>query len=127
MFSDELMEAIFNDSVNEALIRNAVRTATISRKLIPVFIGSAYKNIGVQAVLEGVNNYLPDPTEVINTALDLDHNEEELTLQSKSDLPLVALAFKLEVTPYGQLTYLRVYQGSMSKGDSLTITRTGKS
>jgi len=126
MFSDELMEAIFNDSVNEALIRNAVRTATISRKLIPVFIGSAYKNIGVQAVLEGINNYLPDPTEVINTALDLDHDEEELTLQSKSDLPLVALAFKLEVTPYGQLTYLRVYQGSMIKGDNLTITRTRK-
>ena len=126
MFSDELMEAIFDDTVNEDLIFNAVRTATLSRKLTPVFVGSAYKNIGVQTVLEGVNKYLPDPTEVVNTALDLDHNEDEVTLQSDSDLPLVALAFKLEVTPYGQVTYLRVYQGSMSKGDNLIITRTRK-
>jgi len=126
MFSDELMEAIFDDTVNEDLIFNALRTATLSRKLTPVFVGSAYKNIGVQTVLEGVNKYLPDPTEVVNTALDLDHNEDEVTLQSDSDLPLVALAFKLEVTPYGQVTYLRVYQGSMSKGDNLIITRTRK-
>lgn len=126
MFSDELMEAIFDDNVNEDLICNAVRTATLSRKLTPVFVGSAYKNIGVQTVLEGINKYLPDPTEVVNTALDLDHNEDELTLQSDPDLPLVALAFKLEVTPYGQVTYLRVYQGSMSKGGNLTITRTRK-
>ena len=126
MFSDELMEAIFDDTVNEDLIFNAVRTATLSRNLTPVFVGSAYKNIGVQTVLEGVNKYLPDPTEVVNTALDLDHNEDEVTLQSDSDLPLVALAFKLEVTPYGQVTYLRVYQGSMSKGDNLIITRTRK-
>ncbi len=126
MFSDELMEAIFDDTVNEDLICNALRTATLSRKLTPVFVGSAYKNIGVQTVLEGVNKYLPDPTEVVNTALDLDHNEDEVTLQSDPDLPLVALAFKLEVTPYGQITYLRVYQGSMSKGDNLTITRTRK-
>jgi len=126
MFSDELMEAIFDDSVSEDLIYDAMRKGTLSRKLTPVFLGSAYKNIGVQAILDGINKYLPDPSEVENTALDLDHDENEETLDISSDLPLVALAFKLEVTPYGQLTYLRVYQGSMTKGDNLVITRTRK-
>ncbi len=126
MFSDELMEAIFDDNVSNDLIYDAMRKGTLSRKLTPVFLGSAYKNIGVQAILDGINKYLPDPSEVENTALDLDHNENEITLKISPDLPLVALAFKLEVTPYGQLTYLRVYQGSMAKGDSLIITRTRK-
>lgn len=126
MFSDELMEAILDDAVNEDLIYRAVREATISRRLTPVFMGSAYKNIGVQTVLDGVNRYLPNPTEAENVALDLDHNEKEVLLQSRTDLPLVSLAFKLEVTPYGQLTYLRIYQGSLSKGNDIFITRTRK-
>ncbi len=126
MFSDALMEAIFDDTVSEELVRDAVRNGTLTRQLTPVFLGSAYKNIGVQTVLEGINQYLPDPTEVENTALDLNNGENEVALESKSELPLVALAFKLEVTPYGQLTYLRVYQGSMCKGDELIITRTRK-
>ncbi len=126
MFSDELMEAIFNDTVTEDLIYSAVRNGTISRKLTPVFVGSAYKNIGVQTVLDAINKYLSNPTEVVNIALDLDDNEKEVILENRPDLPLVALAFKLEVTPYGQLTYLRVYQGSMSKGDNLVISRTRK-
>ncbi|MBW1852443.1 MAG: elongation factor G, partial [Deltaproteobacteria bacterium] len=126
MYSDELMGAIFDDNVNEDLIHKAIRQGTLLRKMTPVFVGSAYKNIGVQALLEGVNRYLPDPTEVENVALDLDHNEKEVPLESKTGMPLVALAFKLEVTPYGQLTYLRIYQGSISKGDNLVITRTNK-
>ncbi len=124
MFSDELMEAIFDDRVSDVLIYDAMRKGTLSRKLTPVFLGSAYKNIGVQTILDGINIYLPDPSEVENTALDLDNDENEEALEISTDLPLVALAFKLEVTPYGQLTYLRVYQGSMTKGDSLIITRT---
>jgi elongation factor G len=126
MFSDELMEAVFEDKVSEALIHQAVRKATIMKELTPVFVGSAYKNIGVQPLLDGINQYLPDPTAVNNVALDLDHDEKEIKLGSKPDLPMVSLAFKLEVTPYGQLTYLRVYQGSISKGDDMFITRTRK-
>jgi len=127
MFSDELMEAIFQDNVTEKLVHEAVRRGTLSRQLTPVFLGSAYKNIGVQPVLDAVSLYLPAPTEVENTALDyLDHREREVALRCDPNLPTVALAFKLEVTPYGQLTYLRIYQGSIGKGDDLTITRTRK-
>ena len=126
MFSDDLMEAVFDDRVTEDLIHEAVRKATISRMLTPVFLGSAYKNIGVQLVLDGVNQYLPSPAEARNVALDLDMDEAEVVLQTNPESPIVALAFKLEVTPYGQLTYLRIYQGSIKKGDDLIITRTGK-
>ncbi|UCF82347.1 MAG: elongation factor G [Desulfobacteraceae bacterium] len=126
MFSDELMEAILEDRIREDLIYEAVRAGTLSRKLTPVFMGSAYKNIGVQPVLDGVNQYLPSPREVKNVALDTDHDEREVTLTTDPEMPVVALAFKLEVTPYGQLTYLRIYQGSIGKGDDLIITRTRK-
>ena len=126
MFSDDLMEAIFEEAVTEDLIFDAVRKGTISRLLTPVFLGSAYKNIGVQLVLDSINRYLPNPAETINTALDLNRDEEEVTLEADPEKPMVAIAFKLEVTPYGQLTYLRVYQGAIKKGDDLVITRTGR-
>jgi elongation factor G len=126
MFSDELMEAIFEESVTEDLIYEAVRAGTLSRQLTPVFVGSAYKNIGVQCILDGVNRYLPAPTEVQNVALDPDQDEKEILLENDPDLRVVALAFKLEVTPYGQLTYLRIYQGSIGKGDGLVVTRNRK-
>ena len=126
MFSDDLMEAVFDDRITEDLIHQAVRKGAISRMLTPVFLGSAYKNIGIQLVLDGVNRYLPSPAEARNVALDLDRDETEVTLQPDPESPVVALAFKLEVTPYGQLTYLRIYQGSLKKGDDLIITRTGK-
>jgi elongation factor G len=126
MFSDELMEAIFDESVNEDLIYKAVREGALSRKLTPIFLGSAYKNIGIQLVLDGINNYLPAPNEVENIALDQDNEEKEVLLETNPEMPVVALAFKLEVTPYGQLTYLRIYQGSIGKGEDLFITRTNK-
>ena len=126
MFSDDLMEAVFEDKVNEELIKKAARKGTLLRKFIPVFIGSAYKNIGIQPLLDGVAQYLPSPSEVKNLALDLDQGEKEITLSAQSDDPLVALAFKLEITPYGQLTYLRIYQGSIGKGANLVNTRNRK-
>jgi elongation factor G len=126
MFSDELMEAIFEEKVTGDLIHEAVRAGTLSRQLTPVFLGSAYKNIGVQPVLDGINQFLPAPTDVKNMALDLDHDEAEVPLETDPDRPVVALAFKLEVTPYGQLTYLRIYQGSVGKGDDLFIIRNRK-
>jgi elongation factor G len=126
MFSDELMEAALEENVPDELLIDAVRKGTISRQLTPVFMGSAYKNIGVQCVLDGVVRYLPSPAEVENVAFDLSADEKEVMLESDPEKPLVALAFKLEVTPYGQLTYLRIYQGRIRKGDDMFISRSGK-
>jgi len=126
MFSDELMEAIFEDQVTEPLVIEALRRGTLSRQLTPVFVGSAYKNIGVQALLDGVTRFLPGPADISNEALDLEAGEQTVPLEPDPDAPLVALAFKLEVTPYGQLTYMRIYQGSLGKGDDLVISRTRK-
>ena len=126
MFSDELMEAIFEGSVNEDLIKQAVRKGTLSRKMTPVFLGSAYKNVGVQSLLDGVGDYLPSPLDVENKALDLDDGDKELALISEPADPLVGLAFKLEVTPYGQLTYFRIYQGKIARGDEIFNARNRK-
>lgn len=117
MFSDELMEAMLEEEVTPAIIRAAVRKATVERQMTPVFMGSAYKNKGVQELLDGVLYYLPDPTEVENIALDLEDNEAEVTLKPDPEAPFVGLAFKLEDGQYGQLTYLRVYQGTLRKGE----------
>jgi len=117
MFSDELMEAMLEESVTPAVIRSAVRKACIDRQMTPVFMGSAYKNRGVQELLDGVLYYLPNPTEVENKGLDLEDGENEVMLKPDPDLPFVALAFKLEDGQYGQLTYLRVYQGTLNKGE----------
>jgi elongation factor G len=95
----------------------AIRRATIAFKATPVFIGSAYKNKGVQLLLDGVNNYLPNPTEVENNALDQNNHEEQITLPSDASKPFVGLAFKLEDGRYGQLTFMRIYQGKVAKGD----------
>lgn len=126
MFSDELMEAALEESVSEDLLIDAVRKGTLSRQLTPVFMGSAYKNKGVQPLLDAVNNFLPSPGEVENIALDMDNDEKPVTLSSSADDPTVALAFKLEDGQYGQLTYIRVYQGTIKKGDSVINIRTGK-
>jgi len=126
MFSDELMEAILKDNVSAELIRKAIRRGTLLRQLTPVLMGSAYKNIGIQLVLDAITEYLPSPVEVENVALDMDQEGKAVTLSSSLDDPLVTLAFKPEVTPYGQLTYLRIYQGSIAKGDNLVNTRDRK-
>ncbi len=126
MYSDDLMEAILEDKVTDELIHDAVRAGTLSRELTPVFLGSAYKNKGVQTLLDAVNSYLPNPTDIENTAVDLSNDEAPITLASDVNKPLVALAFKLEDGRYGQLTYLRVYQGRLAKGTALVNSRTKK-
>jgi elongation factor G len=126
MYSDELMEAVLEDRPTPEQIRRAVRRGTLLLQLTPVFVGSAYKNKGVQTLLDAVTYFLPDPTEVENVALDLSKDEEKVVLQADPDLPLVALAFKLEEGRFGQLTYLRVYQGRLKKGDTIVNARTGR-
>jgi len=99
-------------------LKSAIRRLTISRKFIPAFLGSALKNTGIQLLLDGVIDYLPNPTEVENKAINLTNNEPIL-LSSDITKPFVGLAFKLEESRHGQLTYMRVYQGAISRGSSI--------
>jgi len=127
MFSDELAEQYLGGgAINEDLIHAAIRKGTLSEQLVPVMLGSAYKFKGIQPLLDGVNLYLPNPTEVKNEALDLDNNEEKVELASEENKPTVALGFKLEDGQYGQLTYVRIYQGALKKGEELLNTRSRK-
>ena len=127
LFSDELTEAILEEKeISSELLYAAIRKGTLKREITPVFMGSAYKNKAVQPMLDGVTYLLPCPSEVENVALDMDKNEEQVVLESDSEKPIVALAFKLEDGKYGQLTYIRVYQGNVEKGSTIVNVRNGK-
>ncbi|MFT4621473.1 MAG: elongation factor G [Myxococcota bacterium] len=123
MFSDDLTEAILEENVSMDLMKATIREATIARKLVPVFCGSAYKNKGVQKLLDGVYDFLPAPHEVDNFALTLDDEPEQVQVYVKPDEPFIGLAFKLEEGRYGQLTYIRLYQGTVKKGDFIHNSR----
>ena len=127
MFSDELAEKFLGgESIPEDMIHAAIRKGTLSEQLVPVMLGSAYKFRGIQPLLDGVMHYLPNPTEVKNYALDLDNNEQKIELNADEKSSTIALGFKLEDGQYGQLTYVRIYQGKLKKGDELLNTRSRK-
>ena len=127
MFSDELTEAILEENVTVPLIKQAIRKGTLSLQLTPVLLGSAYKNKGVQPLLDAVIDYLPNPMDVVNEAIDLTSPDEgRVAMSSSSTDPTVALAFKLEDGRYGQLTYFRIYQGKLEKDMFIFNSRTGK-
>ncbi len=115
---DTLGELFLSDAAitNEQLMA-AIRRATIALKMTPVMCGSAYKNKGVQLLLNAICSFLPNPAEITNEALDQKNAEAKVILESNPDKPFVGLAFKLEDGRYGQLTYMRIYQGKVSKGD----------
>ena len=127
---DEIGELFLEDAEpSEEQLKAAIRRQTIANAFVPVFMGSAYKNKGVQRLLDGVVDYLPAPNEVKNMALDVSREGEEKPVELCSrdpSLPLVAMAFKLEEGRFGQLTYLRVYQGKLKKGDFIYNTSSGK-
>ncbi len=126
-FCDELANAFLEElEITAEMIMSAMRKGVLTRSVTPVYMGSAYKNKGVQPLLDASVALLPDPSEVSNTALDLDDEEAPIELGTDNSASTVALAFKLEDGQYGQLTYIRVYQGDLSKGDTLINTRTGK-
>ncbi|MEX1366966.1 MAG: elongation factor G [Nannocystaceae bacterium] len=130
-YDEELMEKFLEEDIEDVTpeqINKAIRTGCLSLDLTPVFCGSAYKNKGVQVAMDAVVQYLPNPTEVTNTAfqIDKDRSEKEVELATDDSKPLCALAFKLEQGRYGQLTYLRIYQGQVNKGDFVYNTRTGQ-
>jgi elongation factor G len=126
MVNDEMTEAMLEDKVTPELIRKCLRDSTVALKCTPVMMGSALGNKAVQLLLDAVCYYLPEPREVENIALDLDKAEEPIVLSSDPTKPLVMLAFKLEDGRYGQLTYVRIYQGQVAKDDFITNTRSGK-
>jgi elongation factor G len=127
LFSDELSSSYLEGAVTEAQIKAAVRKGTLSLKLVPVMVGSAYKNVGIQPLIDGVLDYLPSPNEVQAEAFDLDKNEEKVLLKADDEADPVALAFKLEDGQFGQLTYIRIYQGAIIKGTELYNTRSKRS
>ena len=129
MFDDSLMEDIMEKGYNdldEAKLKAAIRKGTLAEQFVGVFLGSAHVNKGIQPLLDAVRDYLPAPNEVKNVALDLDNNEAEVELESVDNKPCVALGFKLDDGQYGQLTYTRVYQGKIKKGEELYNTRNKK-
>ncbi|KEF63203.1 elongation factor G, mitochondrial [Exophiala aquamarina CBS 119918] len=125
---DEEMANMFLDEVEPTVeqLRAAIRRATISRKFTPVFMGSALADKFIQPMLDGVCDYLPNPGEVANMALDTRNKEKPVKLIPYNSLPFVGLAFKLEESNFGQLTYIRVYQGALRKGTNVFNARTDK-
>ncbi|KAJ5096060.1 hypothetical protein NUU61_005416 [Penicillium alfredii] len=124
---DEIAELFLDEKEPTAdQLKAAIRRATIGLKFTPVFMGSALANKSVQPMLDGVVDYLPNPSEVENLALDRKRNEASVKLVPYNDLPFVGLAFKLEESNFGQLTYIRVYQGTLRKGSNVFNARNDK-
>lgn len=124
---DEIAEIFLDERTpTPEQIKAAIRRATISLKFTPVLMGSALADKSVQPMLDAVCDYLPNPSEVENLALDQRRAEKPVKLVSYNSLPFVGLAFKLEESNYGQLTYIRVYQGTLKKGLNVFNARTGK-
>lgn len=124
---DEIAEFFIMEEVPDVdTLKAAIRRSTIACTFVPVFMGSAFKNKGVQPLLDGVVDYLPQPEEKDNFALDRTKEEEPVKVTCKDEDPLLALAFKLDETQYGQLTYMRIYQGKLEKGKSITNVNSGK-
>lgn len=125
---DEIaMAYLEGETVSQEDLIRVLRREVIACRIVPVHCGSAYKNKGVQVLLDNVVALLPSPLDIQNEALDIDNNEEPVVLDGGDlDKPLVMLAFKLEDGRYGQLTYCRIYQGQLNKGDSIINSTTGK-
>ena len=124
---DDIAELFLMEEMPETEdLKAAIRRQVIACNFVPVFMGSAFKNRGVQPLLDGVVSYLPEPVEKPNFALDRSKGEEKVPVSGLDTDPLLALAFKLEETPFGQLTYMRVYQGMLKKGEYITNVNDGK-
>jgi elongation factor G len=124
---DEIAELfLMEEEPTPEQIKAAIRRATIALKFTPVMMGSALADKSVQPMLDAVCDYLPNPSEVENLALDSRRKEAPVKLVSYNSLPFVGLAFKLEESNFGQLTYIRVYQGSLKKGMNVFNARSDK-
>jgi elongation factor G len=127
MYSDTLMEKLLSEQpVSEDEIHAVVKAAVQSQSITPVFCGSAYKNKGVQKLLDAVVRYLPSPLERKVIAKKWDNPDEAFDLTPDPKKPLVAMAFKIVDDPYGQLTFMRIYQGTITKGEAYINQRTSQ-
>ena len=132
LFSDDLMEQLLEESeIDEKEIHKIVREATLAREITPVMMGTAFKDKGVQELLDAVTRYLPSPLDREMYANSTDEEDEDgnpkkVLLKSDKNAPLVSMAFKTVVETFGQLTYFRIYQGQIKKGEMYTNMRTGK-
>ncbi|MGE3821744.1 MAG: elongation factor G, partial [Isosphaeraceae bacterium] len=127
MVSDKIMELLLEEQeVPEDLIHQTLREATVASQICPVLVGSAYKNKGVQCLLDAVSKYLPSPLDREVFAKDNDNGMAEVPLAADPDGPLVSMAFKLVEEPFGQVTYVRIYQGTLQKGKFYYNTRQRK-
>lgn len=127
MYSDDLMELLLSEEkVEESMIHNVLRQAVQGEEITPVFLGSAYKNKGVQLLLDAVNAYLPSPLDREIRARDYEDQDKRIELKSDPKEPFVGMAFKIVDDPYGQLTFMRIYQGTIEKGQQYVNQRTGR-
>ncbi|MEM7456234.1 MAG: elongation factor G [Planctomycetota bacterium] len=127
MFSDEMMELLLSEEeVPEDLIHKVTRAAVQNTDCTPVLLGTAFKNKGVQPLLDAICRYLPSPLERPMKAKDWEDETKEIALEPVNDKPLVGMAFKIVEDPYGQLTYFRIYQGEAKKGQMYVNQRTGR-
>ncbi len=126
-FDDNIAEKFLSDQmVSTQEMMPVIRKQTINLRIAPVYIGTAKRNMGIQTMLDGIGDFLPSPYDIDNTALDLDDNENSISLITDIDKPFVGLAFKLEDGQFGQLTYMRIYQGTVKKGDFIINIRDRK-
>ncbi len=126
---EELMEKYLEDesSINEVDIKKALRKGVLNHSGVPVFCGSALKNIGVQRLLNGVIDYLPSPHDVPSvTGVDPKDHDVELARENTPDAPFSALVFKVVSDSHGDLSYCRIYSGTMVKGSRVLNSSTGK-
>jgi elongation factor G len=125
---DELMGRYLEHSdLTSDEIKAALRRCTIALRAVPVLIGAAFKNKGVQALLDAVVDFLPSPVDIPPvTGLDPDHSDRTVTRTASDDEPFAALVFKILSDPYGQLTFFRVYSGSLESGQTVYNATKGK-
>ncbi len=127
MFSDDLMELLLSEEeVPEELIHRVLRDAVRNEEVTPVFLGTAYRNKGVQLLLDAIVRYLPSPLDRQIHARDYENQDHRVELYPEPEKPFVGMAFKIVDDPYGQLTFMRVYQGTIKKGQTYHNQRTGR-
>ena len=126
MFDDKMMEDLLEDNeIEEDTIHAAIKKGVQSLELCPVYMGSAFKNKGVQLLLDAVTRYLPSPLESVSTKAKDIKTQEDVVMSCDPEKPTVAMAFKLTEEQFGQLTYTRIYQGKLRKGEQVINSRTG--
>jgi elongation factor G len=127
MYDDEMMELLLSEEeIAEDLIHKVTKDAVQNQGLTPVYVGTAFKNKGVQPLLDAVCRYLPSPLTHEITAKAVGHEEDKISLKPDPNEPFVGMAFKIVEDPYGQLTFMRLYQGTIKKGELYFNQRTGR-